>query len=174
MSKPATSTNSSFRRDLQLGKFFEDACLKGLKDLGHEPEESPKGSYWDLSLKNFQGKEESKAEVKFDLRALDTGNLAFETSYRGNNSGVLKDEHDFWFHIVHPLIYVFDSKELRKSLTSLFESGKVKFMPYLGDGSSGYLMPKALIEEGIVKPIKIYNIGFKLEDTQEENSDGNN
>lgn len=146
--KPHRSTNEQFKKDLATGSEFEKKVFTYYQTIENPewPEEEDRSCDFYLKGTNLL----TGVEVKCDKRSLSTGNLAFESYYRGQDSGIMLDSHSIWVHgYGDKEIFIFKQPYLRNKVLDLHRDGKVRFMKYLGDGSSGYLVPVKVVEEEI-------------------------
>ena len=150
MDKPMKSTNEQFQKDLSEGQEFErkvqDLMLENYKGKLDVPEGN---NYWDFQIG------ETKFEVKCDARASESGNLAFEWEYREKPSGVARFEPDVWVHGVGKQgcdgVYQGDMEKVRAGVIKLFYAGRARYMKFLGDGCSGFLVKIEDCQEFLTK-----------------------
>lgn len=90
---------SKFRRDLAIGEMAEKEVCKILEKAGMESTKN-KDRSTDISV--LIGNRIFYGEVKFDILAYKTGNMAVEyaNSRTGMPSGILSTTSDFWFAVL--------------------------------------------------------------------------
>lgn len=117
---------------------------------------------WDIDLKFGQEGErwltlladERKVEVKRERDAwARTGNLFFETTYKGHPSGVNATQSDYWAHLLSldgKIVggVIIDVGTLKMNLSRLVTEGKARRISG-GDGnnSGGVLVPLRMVHE---------------------------
>lgn len=75
---------------------------------------------YDLSVGQIKEKEladilaNSKIEVKYDLKALDTGNVFVEYRSRGNSSGISNTQSDFYCFAFENTMHIIPTEILKK------------------------------------------------------------
>jgi len=108
-----------FHRDIKDGVAAEEIVLEIIQaEFPKSYRVVGKESRWDLIVVNEQG-EESTVEVKNDLMAPKTGNIAIETRRKnGTLTGINITESEFWFHKVADSFYVFTPKKMREFISS--------------------------------------------------------
>ncbi len=107
----------SFLKDKEYGRIGENLLISKLNDAGFDivnPEKHER-SFWDVGIKIK--KNHIFFEVKYDLYALKSGNIAFEyfNSKKAAYSGIMMTQADFWCHIIPettPRILICDTKIL--------------------------------------------------------------
>jgi hypothetical protein len=113
-------------------------------------------SDWDLSF-TIEGSDKPKTfEIKADLLAMYTGNIAIEHTCSGKPSGLSKSKADRWIHFIHNFndsyyditYYEFSTQVLRR--IALDGKGELEFKTVCG-GDSNYsrmkLLPMKLLEK---------------------------
>lgn len=146
--KPLVSKPEEFKRDLEIGNNFEKKCAELIRHKTQLPEAPI--SFCNNKAYDFEING-AKFEVKCDQRASQTGNLAFEWSSRGRPSGIALRDADTWIHGVGKdgedgILYATLST-VRNQVLQAFYEGKAKFMPNLGDGTSGFLVKVEVAKE---------------------------
>jgi hypothetical protein len=89
--------------ELAVADFFRDRGWATFKALGN--------AAFDLLL-------QCEVEVKRDLRAPETGNVAIETAYRGQPSGILVSKAAWWAIVVGDVGYIVKTDLLRRFVLS--------------------------------------------------------
>lgn len=85
--------------ELAIANWFQERGFETYKTLGNAP--------FDLLL-------QCQVEVKRDLKATKTGNVAVEMRYRGNPSGVLISQATFWVIVLDTEAVILKTEILRK------------------------------------------------------------
>jgi hypothetical protein len=88
------------------GDSAELAIAAWFRERGFEP-------YKTLGLAPFDLLLQCLVEVKHDLQAVVTGNVAIETHHRGQPSGILTSRATYWAIVVGAEAFVVETKELR-------------------------------------------------------------
>lgn len=106
----------NFRKDLQDGNVAEQEVLRLIKTAFPQAYKvEGKEARWDIVIPNEENGETATAEVKNDLMAKQTGNLAIELyKQSGEVSGLLVSEADYWFQKVGNELFVCPRKKLRE------------------------------------------------------------
>ena len=130
------------RKDLAIGKQGEESFIKILKKgnvKASSNEEKKSRSYNDI--KGELGDQEFTVEVKNDLYAAKSGNIAIEVynPYSNKKSGLSITKSDLWVHIVNNEYWVAKTKEL-KSFVS--KTPPFKKRDSVGDGNANILLYK--------------------------------
>ena len=104
------------RKDLAIGKQGEENFIKILKKgkvKAESNEEKKSRSYYDIKAE--VGGQKFTVEVKNDLRAAETGNVAIEfyNPYSGKKSGLSITKADLWVQIVDSKYWVAKTKDLK-------------------------------------------------------------
>ena len=121
---------STFKRDLIISQEAVSSVLTYMIDQGYNVselegrEEQKKG---DIAWKREDGT--TNIEVKFDIRAAQTGNLCFEMSNGNNLTGIMSTLADKVYYVVPngnvKTVYTFDIDKLR-SFIGDFDNVKIK------------------------------------------------
>lgn len=157
--KASRSTKEQFTKDLAMGNVFEkkvaEIALKKYAHLGNKLVFSEGKTYWDFSIGGI------KFEVKCDVRAAASGNIAFEWDSGGKPSGIARQEPDIWIHGIGEQgcegILFANIDTIRENVLNSYckDEGKVKYMKFLGDGASGFLMK--------IEDVKEFMLDFEKE-----------
>src|SRR3972149_731963 len=98
------------RKQLSQGKDGEDRVYSILYKAGYDPEFVCKAerSFFDIKCKDFT------VEIKNDLRAISSGNVAFEVfnPLSGKNAGLSITKANLWIHIIGDEICMTSVKRL--------------------------------------------------------------
>ena len=86
------------RAELAVSEWFRGRGFEPYKTLGLAP--------FDLLL-------QCQVEVKHDLKAEATGNVAIETSYRGSPSGIMTTQASYWAIVVNGEALIAEVSKLR-------------------------------------------------------------
>lgn len=90
--------NSDFRYDLKVGQVKEEALGNILN--------------------------EKKIEIKYDLKALRTGNVFVEYKCRGKDSGITTSEADYYCFCIGDAYLMIETEKLRKKCEKYKDTGK--------------------------------------------------
>ncbi len=104
--------NYNYTKDKVLGDIAENKVLQMLHDSGHTEAYRVKGKEvrWDIVIPD----KDIKIEVKNDIMAQGTGNLAIEMyKQSGEASGIMASESDFWVIFAADEIYMLDRPALK-------------------------------------------------------------
>jgi len=91
------------RAELAVAEWFKGRGFEVFKTLGR--------AEFDLLL-------QTGVEVKHDRRAPETGNVAIETHYRAQPSGILVSSANYWALVVADTVYIFETATLRDLVLS--------------------------------------------------------
>lgn len=133
---------------LTIGQAFEGRCRGILGKDGFDSRDAPHRG-WDFE---FQGPKDTwwRVEAKLDIAAERTGNLYFETSFRGARSGIDKTEAHYWMTGIGARgpVMMFRVQPLRQFLADCILAGTAIHSRGGGDdgSSNGILIPIRLIE----------------------------
>jgi len=126
----------NIKEDLQKGREGEDQVINMLKSIGIDSgynENKKTLKYWDIecSGKNRQ----FKVEVKNDLMAEKTGNLAIEVCNprSGKETGISVTKSDIWVHIVGQTLWGCNTNRLKNFVSN---NKPVREVKYAGDGNA--------------------------------------
>jgi|GEM_PF-4507553 len=106
-------SNYDFKKDIKLGDIAEQKVLeilhkKGNTDAYKVPGNEPR---WDILVPSLN----TSFEVKNDLRALTSGNLAIEIGHvKRGNSGINVCQADWWISFVGQEAFIVETKVLRE------------------------------------------------------------
>ena len=112
MTLKSTLSNYNFKKDKLLGDKAEDTILQILHESGfpNAYRVNGKEARWDIIIPEIN----KKLEIKNDVKAEKTGNLAIEIYKKnGNPSGIMISESDFWIIFAAKEIFMLDRVELK-------------------------------------------------------------
>jgi hypothetical protein len=89
------------------GDRAELAIAEWFRGRGFEPYKTLGTSAFDLLL-------QCPVEVKNDMRAVETGNVAIETHFRGKPSGILTSRATYWAIVVAREAFIVKTRKLRE------------------------------------------------------------
>ena len=93
------------------GDTAELAVAQWFRDRGFEP-------YKTLGLAPFDLLLQAQVEVKRDHLARETGNIAIETSYRGQASGIMTSNASYWAIVLDTETLIIETSKLRDFVLS--------------------------------------------------------
>lgn len=112
---------NQFTQDLSIGQLAERAFVTTMANYSTKLTDFEYNTSADLEgLKKYDVKfkvngKEATAEVKHDLKASQTGNLAIEyMNHKGDKTGILATESYFYVFLVGEVFYIFKTVELKK------------------------------------------------------------
>lgn len=88
------------------GDRAELAVAEWFRERGYEP-------YKSLGMADFDLLLQCGVEVKHDLQAMETNNVAIEVGYRGQASGIMTSTANYWAIVVGPEAFIVATVELR-------------------------------------------------------------
>ena len=106
---------NNFEEDKNFGEEAQRRFAKTLVSKGFIIDFMAEGDFPDWDIKLTNGK---TFEIKTDRRALDTGNLFIETSYKGEYSGLAKTKADYFVIIVGNFALVAKTEDVMRFLLS--------------------------------------------------------
>lgn len=130
------------RKDLAIGKQGEDGFIKILKKgklKASSNNDKKTRSHYDIKAE-LDG-QEFTAEVKNDLYAAKSGNIAIEVfnPYSNKKSGLSITKSDLWVHIVDSQYWIARTKELKSFVA---KNTPFKKFDRAGDGNANILLYK--------------------------------
>ena len=152
------------REQLSQGKSGEDRVYKILKEFEFNPifVEKAERSYFDIKCNNFT------IEIKNDIKALESGNVAFEVynPFAQRISGLSITKADFWVHIVGEEIWITSVKRL-STFIGLVQPYKI--IEAAGDKNAtiylykkDYVIPCIFIRMDILNREELYSLTYYL------------
>lgn len=126
----------NIQEDLQKGREGEDKVIHILKSIGIESgynDNKKTLKYWDIECSGKN--QEFKVEVKNDLMAETTGNLAIEVCNprSGKESGISVTKSDIWVHIIGQELWACNTNKLKDFVSNNKPDREIK---YAGDGNA--------------------------------------
>ena len=147
--------SEQFYNDLERGQEFQDFITDILYDkLGIQM-----CYYTSKKYQKTKGESRNGIEIKYDERALETGNLFIEFESRPhpqantlNKSGILRENDNSWLWVIgnYKIVFILGRQQLIKWL----ESGKFKNANTFFGGkkmSTGMLVPIKFVKENCLK-----------------------
>jgi|TARA_Y100000356_G_C11036028_1_gene170970 hypothetical protein len=133
----------NIREDLEKGKEGEDKVERLLKTIGIESEKNKDKKnlkYWDIKSKT-KDSIEFKIEVKNDIMAKTTGNIAIEVGNpkSGKETGINVTKSDIWVQVIGDELWACKSKDLKNFIK---KNKAFKTIKYAGDGNATILLYK--------------------------------
>lgn len=154
MAKQRDNTYKNFHRDRVAGEITEYYIINILKKLGFTAIKMVGNvRHRDIIATDPKGKE-VKIEVKTDFRTKGilavegeegTGNFYIEFKYRGDDSGIMTSDANYWFISDTYNIYIIDKDDLKKLCKT--NNYKISTMGGYKNGTKGYLIPEEDIKE---------------------------
>lgn len=138
------SGNYNFNKDLALGESGEDDIIKYLEGLGFTFVGRNHDNKYDLVME-YEGKQFTY-EIKTDVYARDTGNIAIEVECRGKLSGLSVTTADFFVTYFPRFGEIWNIRT--RSLRDLIKNGNFYLSENSGDANSNtklYLMKKHIV-----------------------------
>jgi hypothetical protein len=103
----------NFQKDLEVGKEAEKEAVKHIaKHLKFDKVEFNDDKRYDFKI--TQGDKSKTYEVKRDLMCGQTGNFALEYECRGNPSGIVTTQADYWIYQLDDGFYLIGVERLKK------------------------------------------------------------
>jgi hypothetical protein len=105
----------NFDKDLKDGHLAEEEVIARLKDrfkVREEDIERCADRSFDIRIRNSG----MTFEVKHDMKAMETGNIAIEYETRGKPSGLATTIADFWIYKFGKMYWVVSTSKLRQKL----------------------------------------------------------
>ena len=104
-----------FKEDLKQGKEAElELAARLVQVKGVDDIEFNEDKRYDLKV--FSEDESYTIEVKWDMKAPETGNVAIEFEYRGNPSGIEASEADFWAYKIEDKFYMLSKDRMSEMI----------------------------------------------------------
>lgn len=133
----------NIKEDLAKGREGEEKVIALLNTIDIESEHNNNKKtlkYWDISSKTPK-EQEFKIEVKNDIMAKDTGNIAIEVNNprSGKESGINVTKSDIWVQIIDDEIWACKSSVLKSFIK---KNKPFKTIKYAGDGNATILLYK--------------------------------
>lgn len=126
---------SNFLRDLKTGQKAEDSFKDYLEQQGYKVEKNTSKSRKELKEYDLLVNDKTKVEIKLDLKAPKTGNIAIEFQCNNKPSGLTSSKSPIWVYIIDNIFYIFKKQDL----DTLFEEKKYKRVVSGGDGNRAKL-----------------------------------
>lgn len=147
----------TFSEDLKIGQEVEKRVANVLeKETGVKCLFPTPGKFSPFDFAFYMPSGEIKtAEVKYDAKASQTGNIAIEVSNNGKPSGLFVTKSDYWVHVVGCDAYLLKTEDLKNKCLDVRSGLEIEHFKRKVKGGDGWRTEMYLFDIRFLKKITL-------------------